>query len=122
MVLKHRQLVRTALRDEKTLAELEVQLQDLNLDQAVKPILGIDLNPNCSGQARGAAQAHGCAGLAWRLVLGCMAALVRDLRSGLVFSEDELKALLSGSMLERLPHWTSDDGKTLLSCWFKSSH
>ena len=34
VVLKHRELVRTALRDEKTLAELEVQLQSLKLDQA----------------------------------------------------------------------------------------
>ena len=34
VVLKHRELVRTALRDEKTLAELESQLQILQLEQA----------------------------------------------------------------------------------------
>ena len=34
VVLKHRELVRTALRDEKTLAELETQLQALRLEQA----------------------------------------------------------------------------------------
>ena len=34
VVLKHRELVRTALRDEKTLAELETQLQTLKLEQA----------------------------------------------------------------------------------------
>ena len=34
VVLKHRELVRTALRDERTLAELETQLQTLQLEQA----------------------------------------------------------------------------------------
>ena len=34
VVLQHRELVRTALRDEKTLAELENQLQTLQLEQA----------------------------------------------------------------------------------------
>ena len=42
-------------------------------------------------------------GLLGGLVLGCGAALVQDRRSGLVYSEDELKALLQVSMLERLP-------------------
>ena len=34
VVLKHRELVRTAIHDEKTLAELETQLQSLQLEQA----------------------------------------------------------------------------------------
>ena len=42
-------------------------------------------------------------GLLGGLVMGCGAGLVRDRRSGLVFSEDELKALLPCQLLERLP-------------------
>jgi hypothetical protein len=34
LVLRHRELVRQALRDERTLAELETQLQVLKLEQA----------------------------------------------------------------------------------------
>jgi len=36
-------------------------------------------------------------------VLGCGAGLIRDRRTGLVFSHDELKALLPCPLLERLP-------------------
>ena len=42
-------------------------------------------------------------GLLAGLVLGSCAALVRDRRSGLVHSEDELKSLLPCPLLERLP-------------------
>ena len=41
-------------------------------------------------------------GLLGGLVLGCGAALIRDRRSGLVFSEDELCTSLPGPLLERL--------------------
>lgn len=112
VVLKHRELVRTALRDEKTLAELEVQLQSLKLDQArqndpwelISTPTVMD-KPVAPRKSRIVAL-----GLLMGLVLGSGAALVRDRRSGLVFSENELKALLPGSMLERLPvsnasHW-----------------
>ena len=36
-------------------------------------------------------------------MLGCGAALIHDRRSGLVFSEEELKALLPWPLLDRLP-------------------
>ena len=42
-------------------------------------------------------------GLLGGLVIGCGAALIRDRRSGLVFSEEELKALLPWPLLDRLP-------------------
>ena len=41
-------------------------------------------------------------GLVGGLILGCGAALLQDRRSGLLFSEAELKNLMPGSMLQRL--------------------
>ena len=110
VVLKHRELVRAALRDEKTLAELEVQLQSLKLDQArqtdpwelisTPTILDRPVAPRKKRMV--------ALGLLAGLVLGSGAALIRDRRSGLVFSEDELKALLPCPMLERLPAATQE--------------
>ncbi|RNC90837.1 MAG: hypothetical protein ED554_06645 [Synechococcus sp. YX04-3] len=105
VVLKHRELVRAALRDEKTLAELEVQLQSLKLDRArqtdpwelisTPTVLDRPIAPRKKRMV--------ALGLLGGLVLGCGTALVLDRRSGLVFSEDELKALLPCPLLERLP-------------------
>ncbi|CRY91214.1 Uncharacterized protein involved in exopolysaccharide biosynthesis [Synechococcus sp. WH 8103] len=105
VVLKHRELVRTALRDEKTLAELEVQLQSLKLDQArqTDPWELISTPTVLDYPVAPLKKRMVALGLLAGLVLGSGAALVRDRRSGLVYSEDELKALLSGTMLERLP-------------------
>tara|TARA_B100000674_G_scaffold191840_1_gene156304 strand:+ start:424 stop:2130 length:1707 start_codon:yes stop_codon:yes gene_type:complete len=104
VVLKHRELVRTALRDEKTLAELESQLQTLQLEQArqTDPWELISTptlleNPVAPRKKRIVAL-----GLLGGLVLGCGAALIHDRRSGLVFSEDELRKSLPGPLLERL--------------------
>jgi len=104
VVLKHRELVRTALRDEKTLAELENQLQTLQLEQArqtdpwelisTPTLLDTPVAPRKKRMV--------ALGLLGGLVLGCGAALISDRRSGLVFSEDELNAALPGLMLERL--------------------
>ena len=105
VVLKHRELVRTALRDEKTLAELEVQLQSLKLDQArqTDPWELISTPTVLDKPVAPRKKRIVALGLLGGLVLGCGVALVRDRRSGLVFSEDELKALMPCPMLERLP-------------------
>jgi len=104
VVLKHRELVRQALRDEKTLAELENQLQITQLEQAKrsepwelisKPTL-LDA-PVAPKKSRIMAF-----GLLAGLVAGCGAALVVDRRSGRVFSEDELQQLLPGPLLAQL--------------------
>ncbi|MBM5820517.1 MAG: hypothetical protein FJ070_10620 [Cyanobacteria bacterium K_DeepCast_150m_m2_101] len=104
VVLKHRELVRQALRDEKTLAELENQLQIAQLEQAKrsepwelisKPTL-LD-SPVAPKKSRIMAL-----GLLAGLVAGCGAALVVDRRSGRVFSEDELQQLLPGPLLAQL--------------------
>ena len=50
-------------------------------------------------------------GLFGGLLLGSGVALIVDKRSGLIFNEDELKALLPGPMLERLPKENSDRWK-----------
>jgi len=104
VVLKHRELVRQALRDEKTLAELENQLQIAQLEQAKrsepwelisKPTL-LDA-PVAPKKSRIMAL-----GLLAGLVAGCGAALVVDRRSGRVFSTDELQQLLPGPLLAQL--------------------
>jgi succinoglycan biosynthesis transport protein ExoP len=104
VVLKHRELVRQALRDEKTLAELEIKLQITQLEQAKqtapwelisKPTL-LDA-PVAPKKGRILAL-----GLLAGLVAGCGAALVVDRRSGRVFASDELQQLLPGPLLAQL--------------------
>ncbi|MDB4623060.1 Wzz/FepE/Etk N-terminal domain-containing protein [bacterium] len=104
VVLKHRELVRTALRDEKTLAGLEIQLQALQLEQArqtepwelisTPTLLDTPVSPRKKRMV--------ALGLLAGLVLGSGAALVIDRRTGLVFSEDELKSTVPATLLERL--------------------
>ena len=104
VVLKHRELVRTALRDEKTLAELETQLQTLKLEQArqTDPWELISTPTLLDKPVAPRKKRIVALGLLGGLVLGCGAALIRDRRSGLVFSEDELRTSLPGPLLERL--------------------
>jgi hypothetical protein len=104
VVLKHRELVRQAIRDEKTLAELENQLQIAQLEQAKQTepwelistptLLDAPVAPK-----KGRTMALG---LLAGLVAGCGAALVVDRRSGRVFSQDELQQLLPGPLLAHL--------------------
>jgi hypothetical protein len=104
VVLKHRELVRQAIRDEKTLAELENQLQISQLEQAKQnepwelistpTLLDAPVAPR-KGQTM-------ALGLLAGLVAGCGAALVVDRRSGRVFSQDELQQLLPGPLLAQL--------------------
>ena len=105
VVLKHRELVRTALRDEKTLAELETQLQTLQLEQArqTDPWELISTPTLLDTPVAPKKKRIVALGLLGGLVLGCGAALIRDRQSGLVFSEDELRSGLPGPLLERLP-------------------
>jgi succinoglycan biosynthesis transport protein ExoP len=104
VVLRHRELVRQALRDEKTLVELENQLQITQLEQAKetepwelisKPTL-LD-SPVAPMKSRIMTM-----GLLAGLVAGSGAALVVDRRSGRVFAADELQQLLPGTLLAHL--------------------
>lgn len=114
VVLKHRELVRTALRDEKTLTELEVQLQTLQLELArqTEPWELISTPTLLDKPVSPRKKRIVALGLLGGLAIGCVSGLIRDRRSGLVFSEDELKTLLPCPMLERLPaakavHWSA---------------
>jgi len=113
VLIKYRELLREATRDSATLAKLEAERQALALEQArqedpwelISTPTVLD-NPIAPRKKRIVAL-----GMFGGLVVGCGAALVRDRRSDLVFSEDELKALLPCPMLKRLP---SNDSKQLL--------
>jgi succinoglycan biosynthesis transport protein ExoP len=104
VVLKHRELVRQAIRDEKTLAELETQLQIAQLEQAKQTepwelisnptLLDVPVAPKKSQIM--------ALGLLAGLVAGCGAALVVDQRSGRVYTQDELQQLLPGPLLAKL--------------------
>jgi polysaccharide biosynthesis transport protein len=104
VVLQHRQLVRQALREEKTLAELENQLQLASLEQAkqTEPWELIS-TPTLLDRPVSARKGRNLAlGLLAGLVLGSGAALVAERRSGRVFAIDELQAALPGPLLARL--------------------
>lgn len=105
VVLKHRELVRTALRDEKTVAEMENQLQTLQLEKArqTDPWELIS-TPTLLDKPVAPRKALIMAlGLLAGLVLGSGAALVVDRRTGLVFSIEELQGLLPCPLLKHLP-------------------
>jgi succinoglycan biosynthesis transport protein ExoP len=104
VVLKHRELVRSALRDEKTLMELENQLQIAQLEQA-KQTEPWELISTPTLLDRPVAPKKGrvlALGLLAGLVAGCGAALVVDRRSGLVFDPDELQAGIPAPLLAEL--------------------
>jgi succinoglycan biosynthesis transport protein ExoP len=104
VVLKHRELVRQAIRDEKTLAELENQLQIAQLEQAkqTEPWELISTPTLLDAPVAPKKSRIMALGLLAGLVAGCGAALVVDRRSGLVFSQDELQQLLPGPLLAHL--------------------
>ena len=105
VVLQHRELVRTALRDEKTLAELETQLQTLQLEQArqTDPWELISTPTLLDSPVAPSKKRMVALGLLAGLVAGSGAALLVDRRSGLVFSLEELQTLLPCPLLKHLP-------------------
>jgi uncharacterized protein involved in exopolysaccharide biosynthesis len=104
VVLRHRELVRQALREERTLAELENQLQLAQLEQA-KQSDPWELISTPTLLDKPVAPRKGrilALGLLAGLVIGSGAALVADRRSGRVYSEEELLQLLPGPLLAQL--------------------
>ena len=104
IILEYKKLKRKAKRDVAVLNNLESSLLSLQLEEARQtepwelistPTL-LD-NPVAPQKKRIVAL-----GLMGGLVLGCAAALIIDRRSGIVFSEDELRMSLPGPLLERL--------------------
>jgi uncharacterized protein involved in exopolysaccharide biosynthesis len=104
VLIRYRELLREAGRDEATLTRLEAERQALALEQARKQqpwelISTPTLLDRPVAPKKGRIMALG---LLAGLVAGCGAALVVDRRSGRVFSEDELQQLLPGPLLAHL--------------------
>ena len=104
VLIRYRELLRVAARDEATLNKLEDERRVLALEQARKPdpwqlISTPTLLDKPVSPSKGRNLALGL--LAGR-VLGSGAALVAERRSGRVFATDELQAALPGPMLARL--------------------
>ncbi|MCX5946533.1 MAG: Wzz/FepE/Etk N-terminal domain-containing protein [Cyanobacteria bacterium] len=116
VVLEHRQLVRQALRDEKTLTELENQLQLASLEQAKQTDpWELISTPTLLDQPVSPKKARNLAlGLLAGLVLGSGAALVVDRRSGKVFAIDELKTSLPYPLLAELHQGVSQSNHQTL--------
>ena len=105
VLIKYRELLRNAARDEATLTKLESERQILALEKARKedpwelisePTL-LD-KPVAPRKKRMVAL-----GLVAGIVAGSGAALLVDRRTGLVYSEEELKSLLPCPLIKRLP-------------------
>jgi len=101
VLIRYRELLRQAARDEATLNRLEADRQVLALEQARKQdpwelISTPTLLDKPVAPRKGRILAFG---LLAGLVLGSGAALVVDRRSGRVFAEDELQQLLPGPLL-----------------------
>tara|TARA_B100000674_G_scaffold489026_1_gene502223 strand:- start:304 stop:1989 length:1686 start_codon:yes stop_codon:yes gene_type:complete len=117
VVLKHRELVRQAVRYEKTLAELEIQLQLAELEQAkqAEPWQLISTPTLLDEPVAPRKLTVMALGLFAGLFGGSAAALVIDRRSGRVFSEDELQQLVPGPLLAHLEPLAMQGKLTLLA-------
>lgn len=104
VLIRYRELLRVAARDDATLTKLENERRLLALEKARKPdpwqlistptLLDRPVSPRKSRNL--------ALGLLAGLVLGSGAALVAERRSGRVFALDELKAALPGNLLASL--------------------
>ena len=105
VLIKYRELLRTAARDEATLNKLESERQILALEQARKEDpWELISEPTLLDQPVAPRKKRMIAlGLVVGLFAGCGAALLADRRTGLVYSEDELKSLLLCPLIKHLP-------------------
>ncbi|MFL0771061.1 MAG: hypothetical protein AB8B36_14535, partial [Prochlorococcus sp.] len=105
VLIKYRELLRTAARDEGTLTKLENERQTLALEQARnQEPWDLISNPTLLDSPVAPQKKRMVAlGLLGGLVVGSGAALLVDRRKGLVFSLDELQSLLPCPLLKHLP-------------------
>ena len=105
VLIRYRELLRTAARHEATLTKLESERQILALEQARKENpWELISNPTLLDKPVAPRKKRMLAlGLVAGLVAGGGAALLADRRSGLVYSEDELKSLLPCPLIKHLP-------------------
>ena len=116
VLIKYRELLREAAREEATLTKLEAERQFLALEQAreedpwelisVPEVLDTPVAPRKKRIV--------AFGLLAGLILGSGAALVVDRRTGLIFSEDELKSAIPAPLLERLSLHSSLEWRSAL--------
>ena len=111
VLIKYRELLRTAERDEATLTKLESERQILALEQARKEDpWELISNPTLLDAPVAPRKKRIVAlGLLAGLVAGSGAALLVDRRSGLVYSEDELKSLIPCPLIKHLPAINGDE-------------
>jgi uncharacterized protein involved in exopolysaccharide biosynthesis len=104
VLIRYRELLRVAARDEATLNKLEDERRLLALEQARKPDpWELVSTPTLLDKPVSPSKGRNLAlGLLAGLVLGSGAALVAERRSGRVFATDELQAALPGPLLARL--------------------
>ena len=104
VLIRYRELLRVAARDEATLNKLEDERRFLALEQARKPDpWQLISTPTLLDKPVSPSKGRNLAlGLLAGLLLGSGAALVAERRSGRVFATDELQAALPGPMLARL--------------------
>jgi len=104
VLIRYRELLRVAARDEATLNKLEDERRVLALEQARKPDpWQLISTPTLLDKPVSPSKGRNLAlGLLAGLVLGSGAALVAESRSGRVFATDELQSALPGPMLARL--------------------
>ena len=116
VLIQYRELLREAAREEATLTKLEAERQFLALEQAreedpwelisVPEVLDTPVAPRKKRIV--------ALGLLAGLVLGSGAALVIDRRTGLIFSENELKSAVPAPLLERLSLHSSIEWRSAL--------
>jgi uncharacterized protein involved in exopolysaccharide biosynthesis len=104
VLIRYRELLRVAARDEATLNKLEDERRVLALEQARKPDpWQLISTPTLLDKPVSPSKGRNLAlGLLAGLVLGSGAALVAERRSGRVFAREELEAALPGPLLARL--------------------
>ena len=105
ILINYKELERTATRDNAALTAMESELLSLQIQKAQErqPWELISTPTLLDKPVAPRKKRIVALGLLGGLVLGCGAGLIRDRRTGLVFSDDELKALLPCPLLERLP-------------------
>ena len=104
VLIRYRELLRLAARDEATLNKLEDERRVLALEQARKPDpWQLISTPTLLDKPVSPSKGRNLAlGLLAGLVLGSGAALVAERRSGRVFATDEFQTALPGPLLARL--------------------
>ena len=111
VLIKYRELLRKAARDEATLTKLESERQILALEQArTEDPWELISNPTLLDKPVAPRKRRMVAlGLLAGLIAGSGAALLVDRRTGLVYSEDELKSLLPCPLIKHLPAMGGDE-------------